>query len=116
MEILYQGKRYNAYPSDHFAVEEAVCVNGVTGWIDYTGFDKIVIVDENNFRHHIKYADIESVYILYRNSIVDFNGKHKRIMPYNWRGAKNKLQKEEKRIVENLQPRNENSTYNITTK
>lgn len=29
MEILYQGKKYNAYPSDHFAVEEAVCVNGI---------------------------------------------------------------------------------------
>jgi hypothetical protein len=33
MEILYQGITYNAYPSDHFAIEEVVCVNGITGYI-----------------------------------------------------------------------------------
>lgn len=96
MEIMYQGKKYNAYPSDHFAVEEAVCVNGVTGWIDYTGYDTVVIVDENDFNHHIKYINIDSVYILYRNGFRGSNGKHKRIMPYNWRGVKNKLPKAER--------------------
>lgn len=93
---MYRGKKYDAYPSDHFAIEEAVCVNGITGWIDYTGYDTVVIVDENDFNHHIKYINIDSVYILYRNGFRSFNGKHKRIMPYNWKGVKNKYPKIEK--------------------
>ncbi len=93
MEILYQGKKYNAYPSDHFAVEEAVCVNGITGWIDYTGYDRVVVVDGNDFSHHIMYVNIESVYILYRNGLIDSNGKRRRINPYNWKGVKDKCLK-----------------------
>ena len=95
MEIFYQGEKYNAYPSDHFAVEEAVCINGIIGWIDYTGDDRVVVVDENNFSHHIKYVNIESVYILYRNGIIDSNGKIKRVFSHNWKGAQNQLTKVE---------------------
>lgn len=99
MEILYKGKRYNAHPSDHFAVEETVCVNGVVGWIDYTGYDRVVVVDENDFRHHIMYVNIESVYILYRNGFIDSTGKRRRISPYNWKGIKDKcLKTDNKRI------------------
>lgn len=93
MEILYEGKKYNAYPSDHFAVEEAVCINGITGWIDYTGYDRVVVVDGNDFSHHIMYVNIESVYILYRNGFIDSTGKRRRISPYNWKRVKDKCLK-----------------------
>lgn len=90
MEILYQGKKYNAYPSDHFAVEEAVCVNGIVGWIDYTCDEYVYLIDQQDISHRIMYTDIDTVYILYRNGFTGSNGKKQRIMPYNWKGAKNK--------------------------
>ncbi|MFG5856871.1 hypothetical protein LDB17_01520 [Dysgonomonas sp. Shenzhen-Wh21] len=90
MEILYQGRRYNAYPSDHFAIEEAVCVNGITGYISHVSYVSVWIVDEQDKQHEIMFVDIDSVYILYRNGFRGSNGKRQRIMPYNWRGVKNK--------------------------
>lgn len=94
MEIFYQGEKYNAYPSDHFAVEEAVCINGIIGRIDHISDLSAWLVDEQNKCHEFKYADIETVYILYRNGIIGADGKRKRIFPHNWKGAKNKQLKQ----------------------
>ena len=94
MEVSFEGKTYNAHASDHFAVEEAILVNGLLGWVNHTTDNSFWLVDENDIEHHIFYSSVESVYRLYRAGFMDSNGKCQRFRVYNWRGAKNKLLKQ----------------------
>lgn len=70
--IKYRGEYYTpeVVKSDDLNYDDAVCINGVKGYVDFIGADILCVVDESDKIHKFKYTDIGKILRLYAFKIL----------------------------------------------
>ena len=59
--MIFSGMNLEPIQSDGIALDDIVCINGVTGWLDFVGNTYIVVVTEKKIYHKIEIKDIRSI-------------------------------------------------------
>lgn len=57
---------YEAQSTKNIALDDIVCLNGITGYVDAILDEFIVLIDEANRSHRIAIRSIESAFMLHR--------------------------------------------------
>lgn len=66
MKVLFNGADYEAQSAKSIALNDIVCLNGITGYVDAILDEFIVLIDEANRSHRIAIHDVESAFMLHR--------------------------------------------------
>lgn len=64
--MLFNGADYEAQSVKSIALNDIVCLNGITGYVDAILSEFIVLIDEANKSHRIAIRSIESAFMLHR--------------------------------------------------
>lgn len=66
MKVLFNGADYEAQSVKSIALNDIVCLNGITGYVDAILGEFIVLIDEANKNHYIAICGIESAFMLHK--------------------------------------------------
>ena len=66
MKVQFNGTDYEAQATKSIALNDIVCLNGITGYVDAILDEFIILIDEANKSHRIALCSIESAFILHR--------------------------------------------------
>lgn len=66
MKTQFNRTDCKAQVAKSFALEDVVCLNGITGYVDAIMDEFIILIDEANKSHRIAIRDIESAFMLHR--------------------------------------------------
>ncbi|MFK2513950.1 hypothetical protein [Bacteroides fragilis] len=66
MKMLFNGADYEAQSVKSIALNDIVCLNGITGYVDAILSEFIVLIDVANKSHRIAIRSIESAFMLHR--------------------------------------------------
>ncbi len=64
--MLFNGADYEAQSVKSIALNDIVCLNGITGYVDAILSEFIVLIDVANKSHRIAIRSIESAFMLHR--------------------------------------------------
>ena len=66
MKVQFNEIDYEAQSAKSIALNDIVCLNGTTGYVDAILDEFIVLIDEANRSHRIAIRSIESAFMLHR--------------------------------------------------
>ncbi|MCE8567173.1 hypothetical protein [Bacteroides fragilis] len=66
MKVQFNEIAYEAQSTKNIALDDIVCLNGITGYVDAILDEFIVLIDEANRSHRIAIRSIESAFMLHR--------------------------------------------------
>lgn len=66
MKVQFNGTDYEAQATKSIALNDIVCLNRITGYVDAILDEFIILIDEANKSHRIALCSIESVFMLHR--------------------------------------------------
>ncbi len=66
MKVQFNEIDYEAQSAKSIALNDIVCLNGITGYVDAILNEFIVLIDEANRSHRIAIRSIESAFMLHR--------------------------------------------------
>ena len=66
MKVQFNEIDYEAQSAKSVALNDIVCLNGTTGYVDAILDEFIVLIDEANRSHRIAIHDVESAFMLHR--------------------------------------------------
>ena len=66
MKVQFNEIDYEAQSAKSIALNDIVCLNGTTGYVDAILDEFIVLIDEANRSHRIAIHDVESAFMLHR--------------------------------------------------
>ena len=66
MKVQFNKIDYEAQSAKSIALNDIVCLNGTTGYVDAILDEFIVLIDEANRSHRIAIHDVESAFMLHR--------------------------------------------------
>lgn len=66
MKVQFNEIDYEAQSTKNIALDDIVCLNGITGYVDAILDEFIVLIDEANRSHRIAIRSIESAFMLHR--------------------------------------------------
>jgi hypothetical protein len=66
MKVQFNEIAYEAQSTKNIALDDIVCLNGITGYVDAILNEFIVLIDEANRSHRIAIRSIESAFMLHR--------------------------------------------------
>lgn len=66
MKMQFNGTDYEAHTIKSIALNDFVCLNGITGYVDAILDEFIILIDEANKSHRVVIRGIESAFMLHR--------------------------------------------------
>lgn len=66
MKVQFNEIAYEAQSTKNIALDDIVCLNGITGYVNAILDEFIVLIDEANRSHRIAIRSIESAFMLHR--------------------------------------------------
>lgn len=66
MKVQFNGIDYEAQSAKSIALNDIVCLNGTTGYVDAILDEFVLLIDEANRSHRIAIHDVESAFMLHR--------------------------------------------------
>ena len=66
MKVQFNEIAYEAQSTKNIALDDIVCLNGITGYVDAILDEFIILIDEANRSHRIAIRSIESAFMLHR--------------------------------------------------
>lgn len=66
MKVQFNEIDYEAQSAKSIALDDIVCLNGITGYVDAILDEFVILIDEADKSHRIAIHDIESAFMLHR--------------------------------------------------